>query len=586
MPKKFILQSKNFWSFSFLILLIILLFTDFSGKSSAAVSETEAVQGVIRYSENFDSVAAPQIPGGWTTNASGAGVNFATVTNFSDTAPNAVFAPNTPTTGLSELTSPPIVITGARSILNFRHKYSVENTWDGGVLEIKIGNGQFQDVLAAGCVFLSGGYTTTLNSSTNPLAGRFAWSGATQEGFLETSVQLPSTTFGQTVQFRWRMGSNDSFASLGWWIDSITVETIATGANTNSISIADSGTANPYPSDIQIAGLTGLVTGVTVNLENFSHTLPDDVDILLVAPNGRRIILMSDAGGEAAVNNLSLTFSDAAPVNLPDNSPLTSGIFKPTNFDDTDTFPAPAPQGSPSGSTLGAFYGINPNGAWSLYVVDDNGNNAGTITGGWNLDIQSSVNACLFSISPSVQAFPTTGGSGSFQINIPSGCAWTVSTASSFITIDSPASGVNNATVNLSVVANSGAARTGLINITDGFNPRTFQVQQGSGCPTSLAQTNLNFTASGGSGNVAVTAGAGCSWQAVSNVNWVVVTAAPQTGNGAATFNVLPNLARAGRSTIITIGARSLNINQAGISAAKFDFDGDGKSDISVYRSG
>ena len=34
------------------------------------------------------------------------------------------------------------------------------------------------------------------------------------------------------------------------------------------------------------------------------------------------------------------------------------------------------------------------------------------------------------------------------------------------------------------------------------------------------------------------------------------------------------------------IGARTLTVNQVGISAAKFDFDGDGKSDISVYRNG
>ncbi len=586
MPKKSVLSISKFWSLSLTVLLVILLFAEFSDKSSADVSQPDSVQGVIRYSENFDGVQVPQIPGSWAVSSSGAGVNFATVTNFSDTAPNAVFAPNTPITGLSELTSPPIVITGATTVLNFRHKYSVENTWDGGILEIKIGSGQFQDVLTAGCVFQAGGYTTTLNSSTNPLAGRLAWSGATQEGFLLTSVKLPSSTFGQTVQFRWRMGSNDSFASLGWWIDSITVETIATGANINSIAIASSGTANPYPSDIQIAGLTGLVTGVTVNLENFSHSSPDDADILLVAPNGRRIVLMSDVGGNTAVNNLSLTLSDTAPAFLPNNSQLTSGIFKPTNFDDTDTFPAPAPQGPPSGAMLGAFYGINPNGAWSLYVVDDNGDNAGTIAGGWNLDIQSSVNACIFSISPSVQSFPVAGGSGSFQINIPTGCGWTVSTTSSFITIDSPPNGTNNATVNLLVAANSGAARTGLITITDGFNPRTFQVQQGSGCPTSLAQTNLNFSASGANGNVAVTAGAGCIWQAVSNVNWVVVTSAQQTGNGAATFNVLPNPVRSARSATVTIGARTLNVNQAGISAAKFDFDGDGRSDISVYRNG
>ncbi len=581
-----ILNNAKIWFAVSFVLFATLLFASFSGRISADVSQTEAVQGVIRYSENFDGVTAPQIPNGWTVSSSGAGSNFVTVTDFKHTAPNAIFAPNASATGLSEITSPVVLVTSTRTILNFRHKYSIENTWDGGVLEIKIGGGQFQDVLVAGGTFLSGGYTSTLNTSPNPLAGRFAWSGATQDNFLATSVQLPISTFGQNVQFRWRLGSNDSFASLGWWIDSVTLENIATGANTNSISIAGSGTANPYPSDIPIAGLTGLVTGVTVNLENFSHTSPDDVDILLVAPNGRRIILMSDVGGNTAAGNLSITFTDSAAAALPDNSALTSGIFKPTNFDETDTFPSPAPQGNLTGSTLGAFYGTNPNGTWSLYVVDDNGDNAGTIASGWNLDIQTSINACLFSISPTVQAFSSNGGSGNFQITLPTSCGWTVSTNNSFITIDSPTSGVSNSTVNFTVAANTGGARTGLITITDGVNSRTFQIQQGSGCPTSLAQTTLSFTASGGSGNVAVTAGAGCPWQAVTAADWIIVTSAQQSGNGAATFNVLPNSTRNARSAIVTIGARTLTVNQAGISAPKFDFDGDGRSDISVYRNG
>ena len=66
------------------------------------------------------------------------------------------------------------------------------------------------------------------------------------------------------------------------------------------LHISDSGTASPYPGEIQISGLNGLVTEVVVGLENFSHTAPDDVDILLVAPNGRNIVLMSDVGGNTS----------------------------------------------------------------------------------------------------------------------------------------------------------------------------------------------------------------------------------------------------------------------------------------------
>ena len=91
--------------------------------------------------------------------------------------------------GLSELISPPILVSGVNSVLTFRNRYSLENTWDGAVLEIKIGNGNFQDIIDAGGTFISGGYTTLLNPSTNPLANRFAWSGAIQTPYITSSVQ-------------------------------------------------------------------------------------------------------------------------------------------------------------------------------------------------------------------------------------------------------------------------------------------------------------------------------------------------------------------------------------------------------------
>jgi uncharacterized repeat protein (TIGR01451 family) len=39
--------------------------------------------------------------------------------------------------------------------------------------------------------------------------------------------------------------------------------------------------------------------------------------------------------------------------------------------------------------TLAAFNGVNPNGVWSLYVVDDSSSDNGTIAGGWSLNISA-----------------------------------------------------------------------------------------------------------------------------------------------------------------------------------------------------
>lgn len=571
---------------SLILLLCLIVFAiRFSPEISAESDEPDLVTDVVRFAENFDGVQTPMFPSGWTTAVSGSVEDFKTTTIQPDTAPNSAFAASSPNAGATDLISPPILISGVNTVLSFRNRYSLENTWDGAVLEMKVGSGNYEDIIIAGGTFISGGYTTLLNPSTNPLANRFAWSGATQNSFITSSVKLPESTLGQTVQFRWRLGTNNSFAIDGWWIDSVVLKNITTGANIEQISISDLGTALPYPSGIQISGINGLVTDVVVGLENFSHDSPDDVDILLVAPDGRNVVLMSDAGGNAAISNISLTFLDAATQFLPDNSTFGTGLFKPTNYEQLDTFPSPAPQ-IQSGSSLSTFFGSVPNGTWSLYVVDDNGSNGGAISGGWNLSIKTSTTACLPSITPTAQAFPFSGGNGNFQIGTASGCGWTISTTSSFISIDSPTSGLGNSNVNFSVAANSGAARTGLITITDGFNPRTFQIQQGAGCPSSLSVTTANFPATGQTGSVAVNAGSDCTWQAVSNVSWVEVTSSQQTGNGMATFNVLPNMTRNSRSTNLIVGSRSVTITQVGISAAQFDFDGDSKSDISVYRNG
>ncbi len=162
--------------------------------------------------------------------------------------------------------------------------------------------------------------------------------------------------------------------------------------NNNSITINDNAVASPYPSTINVSGLTGVIGKVTVTLGSFSHAFPDDVDILLVAPGGQEATIMSDVGGSnpiSASNPVTLTLDDAAASSLSDTGMLSTGTFKPTNINPgavPDVFPAPAP--SPSGgSALSAFNGADPNGTWSLYVVDDGAGSAGLLAGGWCLNI-------------------------------------------------------------------------------------------------------------------------------------------------------------------------------------------------------
>ncbi len=150
-----------------------------------------------------------------------------------------------------------------------------------------------------------------------------------------------------------------------------------------------SGPAAPYPSNINVFGLTGNVTSLTVSLFSLNHTFPDDIDILLVGPTGVSLLLMSDTGGALDLAGVNLTFMDGAPF-LPDGLQIVSGTFAPTNFGTGDTFPAPAPAG-PYGSMLANFNGTNGNGIWSLFVLDDLGGDIGNINGGYALNFNGAV---------------------------------------------------------------------------------------------------------------------------------------------------------------------------------------------------
>jgi subtilisin-like proprotein convertase family protein len=189
--------------------------------------------------------------------------------------------------------------------------------------------------------------------------------------------------------------------AVGWLVvtalvdrpPSVPVAHAATGTFANTTSIAIPGTgpagpASPYPSTINVAGLAGTVTKVTATINVFTHTFPDDVDVLLVGPTGATVVLMSDTGDGADVVGVTLTFDDAAAGSLPDSTQIVSGTFRPTNVGGTDAFPAPAPAG-PHGSTLSVFNGTNPNGQWQLFVVDDFPADSGSFAGGWSLTIET-----------------------------------------------------------------------------------------------------------------------------------------------------------------------------------------------------
>ena len=148
--------------------------------------------------------------------------------------------------------------------------------------------------------------------------------------------------------------------------------------------------SDPYPATVTVSGLGAKVFDVDVRLNGLTDTYPDDLDVLLVGPGGQRTRLMSDVGTGNGVTGLDLTFDDEATEGFPDEDELTGGSFKPTDVDEDgypDNFdPAPAPTATTS---LVTFDGTDPNGTWSLYVMDDAGRDVLGTLAGWSLDIET-----------------------------------------------------------------------------------------------------------------------------------------------------------------------------------------------------
>jgi len=122
-----------------------------------------------------------------------------------------------------QMVSPEVTVSDAGPlVLHFTHRYSFEPTWDGGVIEFTSDGGTtWQDVSELGA---DPGYDSELNTdSGNALGGRMAYT-AESAGYparQEVSIDLGTSLAGQTIQIRFRAGSDASIGAPGWDIDDI-----------------------------------------------------------------------------------------------------------------------------------------------------------------------------------------------------------------------------------------------------------------------------------------------------------------------------------------------------------------------------
>ncbi|MBI3191987.1 MAG: DUF11 domain-containing protein, partial [Pedosphaera parvula] len=186
-------------------------------------------------------------------------------------------------------------------------------------------------------------------STTNLVVTLAATNGVTPLTATQTYAAVPAGgSVARDFEFQAGSGGNiplvfrlmDDASSLGVVATNFTTGSTGTFTNAADLTVPDQGPATPgYPSTLTVSNLAGVVNKVTVTLSNISHTFPSDLDILLVAPNGANVMLMSDVSvGDNPLSNVTLTLDDAAAAILPEFAQITPGSYQPTNYGTNDVF--------------------------------------------------------------------------------------------------------------------------------------------------------------------------------------------------------------------------------------------------------
>jgi len=313
------------------------------GSKNLGTATFSMTLGVARssllFSQNFDGLTPPRLPGGWTTSGE---CLWITSTAQRDTLANSAFVADPSTNTDNLLVSPSIYISSANSQLTFRHYYNTESGFDGCVLEISINGGGFSDIQAAGGSFLSGAYNGQISSKDgSPLAGRSAWTG-NSGGFVTTAVTLPAAAAGQNIQLRWRFGSDSGVGGIGWYVDTVSINIV--NYNCCVASVPPAITAGP-DSLSRNAGTTATFTIAAIGqdplryqwIRNGTNYLSDGGNVsgatnatvtlspVFKADEGSYSVVVTNVAGSASSSNAVLTVIDPVVNAQPQSQSVVGG---------------------------------------------------------------------------------------------------------------------------------------------------------------------------------------------------------------------------------------------------------------------
>jgi hypothetical protein len=183
----------------------------------------------------------------------------------------------------------------------------------------------------------------------------------------------------------------------------------------------------------------------------------------------------------------------------------------------------------------------------------------GTLTiAGATFTVTQAAASCAFSISPATgQSVAAGGGSGTVSVTTTTGCAWTASSAATWLTISGGATGTGSGSRGFVAAANTGTTqRSGVLTIAG----KTFTVTQAA-CSYSVTPLAVTAPSAVTAGTLAVTTTAGCPWSSSSPVTWITLTSSG-SGNGSASYSVGANTGTTTRTATLTVAGKAVTVNQ------------------------
>ena len=463
------------------------------------------------YTQNFDGVSAGILPTNWNTSASGSLTSWTTVNSTNDATTNVAYCPDAATPGEVYLYSPKLSINEGTNQLSFRNDFNLEPDYDGGVLEIAIGDNDiasstFTDILAAGGSFVTGGYTGDLSDLgdrgryDNPLIGRQAWTG-NSGGYIMTIVSLPAAASGTNIQLRWICGTDEGNANLvgigGWWMDDIAISQPSFDCSNCAQSISVPTIFFPT-NKYQFTALSPVV-------EVTGQAPVDDTNVTIFANGISNVTVTADDNGVYAAlatlnfgsNTLTATMgatNSSSNVNVTIN--LGPPILDVPSVANTNV--AVSGSGAP-GATVHIYEGDTTNSTPTNFVVNAAGNFSGSITlplgistlmATEEIDNQTSTNTVQVSVSvvamlPPKIVSPVTGLVTNKVALTISGTGISGATMTIY-------NGTSNGTNQIPATVKSDGKFSAVVDLTNGMNT-LFATQEQSGA-TSPASASVVVT--------------------------------------------------------------------------------------------